>query len=74
MNMREKYLYEARQRTLIVLVETLLDAGIFRNCLNCEHWQRGINNLPEGCSLARALPPPEVIVVGCEQHTDLIPF
>ena len=61
------------RRTVIrKFVETLTDAGLFRYCTNCNHWSKPPNN--HGCSKFQAMPPPEVIVVGCEHHSDLIPF
>lgn len=36
-------------------------------CLNCLHWQK------EQCSLASAVPPPQVLVFGC-QSWDNLPF
>jgi hypothetical protein len=48
-------------------------------CLNCEEWQvGGVSNdgtvTPTGCALHRAMPPPEIIVTGCNDHMMDIPF
>lgn len=51
-------------------VSRVIDEGWLRNCTNCEHW---IGNT-EQCALYKARPPAKVIVVGCESHSDLIPF
>ena len=65
------------------IAELLLDVGIARTCLNCDYWNTdgsyGMpvnfnNKYPEGCTLFKQLPPPKVIVKGCDKHTDQIPF
>lgn len=49
-------------------------AQYLQNCLNCANWQVGTPKSPEGCLLYRQMPPPRVIVHGCEQHEFDIPF
>lgn len=44
--------------------------GYGRNCVNCDHWQDD----KQLCGQYNILPPAKVIVVGCDKHTDLIPF
>ena len=44
--------------------------GYGRNCVNCDNWK----SKEQQCGLWNALPPAEVIVTGCEKHTDLVPF
>lgn len=44
--------------------------GLFRTCANCDNWSKE----KQQCTLYNALPPAEVIVIGCDKHTDLIPF
>jgi hypothetical protein len=58
------------------ITEWGLDQGLFRSCLNCEHWtgENPTNAPPEQCRKFRARPPARVIVTGCDDHTDLIPF
>jgi len=51
-------------------VEMLVDHGFFRSCLNCSEW----NKKEDKCNKFKCLPPPEVIVTGCEHHSDIIPF
>lgn len=52
-------------------VAVLMDnAGLFRTCCNCDHWQKD----KQLCGMWNALPPAETIVIGCDNHTDLIPF
>jgi hypothetical protein len=48
----------------------LWQKGYGRNCVNCDHWQ----NDKQLCGMWNSLPPAKVIVVGCDKHTDLIPF
>lgn len=52
------------------LMEGFYDAGMFRNCLNCDNWI----STGEKCSLVNKHPPAKVIVTGCEMHTAIIPF
>jgi hypothetical protein len=49
----------------------LLDAKLWRSCLNCINW---IEKPNIGCMKFRALPPPNVIVHGCKDWEDDIPF
>lgn len=39
-------------------------------CLNCDHW----DSVKESCKKYNAVPPPRVIVVGCDDHEIDIPF
>lgn len=43
------------------------------SCLNCMNWQDR-ENMPTGCILHKALPPPAIIVYGCPDHDFDIPF
>lgn len=57
------------------LVESAMHGGLLRSCLNCEFWNEG----PETCNfnhpdMYKKRPPAKVIVVGCQYHTDNIPF
>lgn len=58
------------------IVEWGLDQGLFRSCLNCSHWtgENPVNVPAENCGLHRARPPARVIVTGCDDHSDIIPF
>ncbi len=54
--------------------ELILQA-LWRSCLNCCFWQQGNNaELPTGCALHRAMPPAQVILHGCRDWEDDIPF
>jgi hypothetical protein len=57
------------------LTAYFLDMGLFRSCLNCEHWiKEGAPLNPETCGLYKSRPPARIIVTGCESHSDNIPF
>lgn len=57
--------------------------GVWPCCLNCEHWreytevhlgQPEKNKREMRCAKYKQIPPAETIVVGCNQHTQYIPF
>lgn len=48
----------------------LVGMNHWQTCLNCEHWNSNINV----CRYYEALPPPHIIIVGCEMHDFDIPF
>lgn len=59
--------------TLITnLVERAYDEGLFRTCLNCQHWKHE----QELCGFENCnqRPPATIIVCGCKSHSDLTPF
>ncbi|QDH84398.1 hypothetical protein Axy20_001 [Achromobacter phage vB_AxyS_19-32_Axy20] len=64
----------AQYRMLLQQGMSDISVQILQNCLNCIEWQKGTATEPEGCRRYRQLPPPHVIVHGCEQHTFDIPF
>lgn len=53
------------------IFDWLDDAGLFRNCLTCAHWIEDENPM---CGKYKMRPPTKIIVSGCEDHTDNIPF
>lgn len=58
-------------------VEQWMDMGLFRSCINCAHWndEHAVTRPPETCSKHNnARPPARIIVTGCPDHTDNIPF
>lgn len=61
---------KAREDFATKLANGLDDAGLFRNCLNCAnfHYETEI------CAMYKQRPPARIIVTGCPDHTDLIPF
>jgi hypothetical protein len=59
------------------MVEEWVDLGMFRSCLNCEHWNSEDSKVkpPETCAkFGDARPPARIIVTGCPDHSDNIPF
>ena len=51
--------------------EYMRDKGLLRNCINCAHWSGAKTEI---CGLFKMRPPATVIVTGCNEHTDNIPF
>jgi len=57
------------------LTELMLEEGWFRTCYNCEHWIEGPpDNLQQICGKYKQRPPTKIIVCGCEDHSDNIPY
>lgn len=55
--------------------ERLADDGYFKNCYNCEHWIEGPpDNRQQICGMFKKRPPTHIIVSGCPEHSDNIPF
>jgi len=58
--------------------EQLVRSGLWRSCLNCGYWNdpsiQQNPTMPLGCAKFKALPPPHVIVHGCSEWFDDIPF
>ena len=52
------------------LMSSLMDAGIYRNCLTCSFFIEQM----ETCSVLNQRPPARVIAYGCEKHSEVIPF
>lgn len=57
----------------------LQEKGIVRNCLNCMNWRSNMRhkedqNSGELCDKYEVLPPPSIIVHGCEEWEFNIPF
>lgn len=72
---------EARQNLLDALahgfVDWAFDQGLFRSCLNCAHWNSETSKIhpPETCGkFSNMRPPARIIVTGCPDHSDNIPF
>lgn len=49
---------------------SLIENYVIQSCINCEHW----NDKQNVCRYYDALPPPQVIAVGCGMHDFDIPF
>ena len=62
----------------------LINTQVWQTCLNCVYWYKRtiINNTVEpptrtekqDCRLFKAMPPPHIIVSGCPDHENDIPF
>uniref|UniRef100_A0AAU6W0H3 Uncharacterized protein n=1 Tax=Pseudomonas phage Pavpe01 TaxID=3138545 RepID=A0AAU6W0H3_9VIRU len=56
----------------------LVNMNHWQSCLNCEHWSKNTvgkgNEGPAKCTYYDALPPPDILVVGCAMHDFDIPF
>lgn len=48
--------------------EELLRRGIWSSCVNCEHWSATY------CTKYNSTPPTDVLVVGCPEWQEVIPF
>ena len=55
---------------IVKFQKELLDANVWRSCLNCEEWHPS----QRLCMKYKMLPPPEVIVHGCPEWLISIPF
>lgn len=54
-------------------------SGLWRCCLNCEHWcevsvATSTERVYNTCGKYDMLPPDEIIIVGCTEHKQAIPF
>jgi hypothetical protein len=57
------------------LMDWLDDAGYHRTCLTCESWIEGpTDNRQQLCGKYKMRPPTKIIISGCPDHTDLIPY
>lgn len=58
----------------------VVKAGLWRCCLNCEHWCEIVDAVTSTerqynhCGKYQQLPPDEIIVLGCPEHVQAIPF
>mgnify|MGYP007112196905 CR=1 FL=1 len=53
----------------------VVKACIWKSCVNCLNWAPNENKgAEEVCSLYKARPPADVIVIGCVSHIEDIPF
>lgn len=48
----------------------MIENGLISTCTNCEFWDSKTNT----CMTYESLPPPDVIVAGCEEWELYIPF
>lgn len=70
---REKLLDQLARNIL----DRMFDEGWFKTCLNCQHWNREDSKTkpPDTCGkFGDQRPPARIIVTGCPEHSDNIPF
>lgn len=66
---------DALNKLSLILVNYMDEMGMFKSCVNCEHWLEGPpDNKLQICGLYKMRPPTKVIVSGCDSHSDNIPF
>ena len=71
----DKTRLDAMNKLALYVGNFLFDNGFFRNCNNCEHWVEGPpHNRQQICGKFKMRPPTDVIVSGCPEHSDQIPF
>lgn len=58
-----------RAELQIEFQQKLINGEIWQTCLNCLSW-----NGEKGCMMFKAMPPPHIIVSGCKDHENDIPF
>jgi hypothetical protein len=61
---------EKHQVFIIKSQKSMIQTFAWNCCLNCDHWNRE----KQWCNKWNVLPPLEVIVVGCEDYENAIPF
>lgn len=76
---REKVWYMTNEERRIEFQKNIVEQHAWQTCLNCEEWSDGTkhgdgNTYPVGCIKFQAVPPPHVIVYGCKDYQDQIPF
>ena len=64
--------------------DRLITGQVWQTCLNCIHWHKRTEidmtvnpptkNEVADCGLFKAMPPPHIIVSGCPDHENDIPF
>jgi len=75
---------EERDAAITKHQHILLKAALWRSCLNCMNWKdktevtnekfNGQTKTYKHCGLYQQVPPPDVIVNGCRDWEDDIPF
>lgn len=66
-------------KTLQDFQTAVIRKGLWQTCLNCDHWsnnsvERKAINSTEMCFHWKVRPPANVIVVGCSNWQDIVPF
>lgn len=66
---------DAMNKLALILARHMDEMGMFKSCCNCEHWLEGPpDNKLQICGKYQMRPPTKVIVCGCDDHSDNIPF
>lgn len=66
---------DAMNRLGLLLAKEMFEGGLFRTCANCEYWREGPPDNPvQICGKYNMRPPTKIIVIGCDDHSDNIPF
>jgi len=80
---------ESRKQFVIRSEIAMVNNFTWQCCLNCDNWTKSsskqvsdetkyegyrLEDTGPKCMKFDVLPPPEVIVTGCEHHEDMIPF
>jgi hypothetical protein len=72
---------EDRKQDVIEHQLRIVAHGVWQTCLNCDNWswndalRRGFaTRPPPSCLRFSSLPPPDVLVVGCQEWTPDVPF
>jgi hypothetical protein len=63
-------LLNAEEKALPLWQLRALRRGLLRSCLNCDYFTEAT----EVCRLANSRPPVKVLVLGCSQWIEMIPF
>ena len=67
--------HDAMNKLALEFTAYLMDHGFFKTCANCSHWIEGPpHNRQQLCGLFKQRPPTNIIVSGCPEHSDNIPF
>lgn len=73
MNIKDTKERHGNNAEIVVAIDKAIRAAIdsaSKSCLNCIHF----NEKSELCGRCNQRPPARIIVLGCEQHEDEIPF
>lgn len=66
---------DALNKLALDIANWMNEIGLFKSCRNCEHWLEGPpDNKMQVCGLYKCRPPTDIIVSGCDSHSDNIPF
>ena len=76
-----KALADRRHAPILAHQTAIVNAEVWRTCLNCLHWierttirEDKSKTVESICGMFGAVPPPHIIVHGCRDHENDIPF